>query len=99
MCVIAIISCYFPYCATNHMSITDKEKQYEPGCNDGSTLQSKLDELMHVASFNAAVHNLFRPRTSNRFLNPFGGQTSVTIIAYVNWMNVKMYEDDDVHCN
>src|SRR6218665_809894 len=25
------------------------------------------------------VHNLFRPRATNRFLNPFGGQTSVTI--------------------
>src|SRR6218665_1238393 len=43
----------------------------------------------------AVVHNLFRPRSTNRFLSSFGGQTSMTMYFMPN---VKIYEDD-VDCN
>src|SRR6218665_2128963 len=42
--------------------------------------------------FRQVVHNLFRPRATNRSFKPFGGQTGVTTL--VRRMFVKMYEDD-----
>jgi len=48
-------------------------------CDTEGKLKLWLTESGEVRVSSSVVHNLFQPRATDRFLNPFGGQTSVTI--------------------
>src|SRR6218665_252174 len=64
-----------------------------PGQNIQSRIWEEADgKSLLLCCCKPVVHNLFRPRATNRSLKPFGGQTGVTTL--VRRMFVKMYEDD-----
>ena len=47
--------------------------------NDTAIIYIGILQYLIVHRPTAVVHNLFRERATSRFLNPFGGQTSVRI--------------------
>src|SRR6218665_3406185 len=71
------------------------------GADKGRTVEDRqmgkivVHDAVQCCHSKTVVHNLFRPRATNRFPSPFGGQTSLTMYLMPN---VKMYEDD-VDCN